>query len=471
MTVGAAAHLWGGSSLQRAYAMVTDKAKWQSQLESRLDEILAAPFDVVELWQGEFLATDPEAVVTWLDHATSYVAVKWPKTRLSTEIHVGNFADMWIDFRGEKGVFFYHLPKWADRALGINVHTVFWFDLYRDWGAYRHPSFQLQRDLVFDQIGARKVRYIPESAYWASADVDVPLFLPEYVESRWIDVSRLVADLKAKGLPELDGHVLYSSGHEWGYWLTDYLTAKMAFEPAQPLEHFLSMFTDAFGDCGPDVGAALRSFVELQRKALFDGRLVPYLAGEDSHDDFGVKTGIETIPARVSFEAVATMDEPSRARFEREVVDALASFAAAVDPHLAAVRARCRGADAALRPWCDELADGIEIVALRARHAERTYRAVLAYARGDRGAARARLGEARAITEGPAKAVIEARASGYRFPQTTLIGKGKNATAYPFGYLAQAHTRCFWTRREEQVQWLLENDEPAPFSKIVSCQE
>ena len=41
--------------------------------------------------------------------------------------------------------------------------------------------------------------------------------------------------------------------------------------------------------------------------------------------------------------------------------------------------ARCRGADAALAPWCNELRDGVRIVRMRLEHAVTLYRAVLAH--------------------------------------------------------------------------------------------
>ncbi len=378
VTVGAVAQLWGGSSLQSGYSLVTDKAAWQSQLETKLDEILVAPFDLVELGMGEFFASDPEGIVGWLDHGTKYLAEKHPNVTFSVVNHVGNYPNLYVDFRGEKDVFFYHLPKYSDARLMNSVHTVFFFDLYRDFGGYGHENFFLHRDYVFDQLTKRKIRYFPESAYWASADVDVPLFLPEYIRSRWIDVNGLVHDVKAKGLPALDGHVTFSSGHEWNYWLTDYLTAKMLWEPEEPLEHFLDHYTSVFGDCAGDVGAAFRGFLDLQTKYLFDQKLVAYVSGEDAHDDFGYLTNIVTTPKRVQFEELLAMDAAGLAGVESGIVEPLEELATQIDPHAATIAARCRGADAALKPWCDELRDGMEVVALRARHAAATYRAVLA---------------------------------------------------------------------------------------------
>ena len=83
-------------------------------------------------------------------------------------------------------VFYYHLPQYADLRLGQTVHTLFFFDLYRDWATYAHPNFLLQHDYILEELPTRRVKYFPESAYWISADIDVPLFLPEYLYARWL---------------------------------------------------------------------------------------------------------------------------------------------------------------------------------------------------------------------------------------------------------------------------------------------
>jgi hypothetical protein len=452
VTIGAVAALSGSGSLQGGYALVNDKATWQTQMEQKLDELLVVPFDLVEVSMGEFFASDPEAVVTWLDHGTNYLATKYPKTAFSVINHLGNQPAFFFDFRGDKNVFFYHVPGYADPRLINNVHTVYLFDLYRPWGAYGHPDFSLHREFIFRQLPKRKVRYFPESAYWASADVDVPLFLPEYIHARWTDVHNLDKDVRAKALPPLDGHILYSSGHEWGYWLTDYLTAKILWEPSRTFDSLLTEYTSTFGSCAGDVQSTFRSFVALQTELLFDKKLVPYLAGEDSHDDFAAGS-VVTIPERVPFHKASTLDPA--------ILVGLDDYAKRSAPLLEEIVARCRGADAALKPWCEELRDGIEIDMLRARHTAALYRAVLG---------QASLDAARAITTEAAK-VIARRGGGYRFPVETLARAGKTETIYPFGYLRQAHTQCFWRRREEQVAWILENGEPPPLGKVASCQE
>lgn len=119
-------------------------------MESRLDEVLVLPFDLVELTLGEFFASDPESVLTWMDHATAYAADKAPKSAVSIVNHVGNYENLWIDFRDEKNLFFHHLPKHADSRLINSVHTVYFFDLFRPWGGYGRRDFELHHDFLLD---------------------------------------------------------------------------------------------------------------------------------------------------------------------------------------------------------------------------------------------------------------------------------------------------------------------------------
>src|SRR5262249_49808678 len=155
-------------------------------------------------------------------------------------------------YKGQKE-FFYFLPRHADERLINNVHTVFFYDLYREGGMYAHHDFHAHRDYLFEELPHRTMRYEPESAYWVTADIDVPAFLPEYIRSRWVDVHNLHQDIEEKGLPPLEGHIMFSSGHEWGYFLTDYLTARMLWDPAADFEHFLSVYTSIYGSCAPDI--------------------------------------------------------------------------------------------------------------------------------------------------------------------------------------------------------------------------
>jgi hypothetical protein len=190
--------------------------------------------------------------------------------------------------------------------------------------------------------------------------------------------------------------------------------------------------------------------------------------GENSTVDEGYLAGLETHPRRLAFEQVAAMGADERAGFEATIVQALESFAAESQPIEDAVAARCRGADAALAPWCDELWDGIAIVRLRAQHAALLYRAVLAYAGGGDGMPL--VDRAARVTDQAAQ-VVARREAQYRFDLDRVAGNPKNPTIYGFGYLRPAHTQCYWRRREEQVAFLLQNGVAEGILSLPNCQD
>jgi hypothetical protein len=70
-----------------------------------------------------------------------------------------------------------------------------------------------------------------------------------------------------------------------------------------------------------------------------------------------------------------------------------------------------------------------------------------------------------------AQAVVTRREAGYRFDLPRVNDRYDNPTIYPFGYLKQAHTLCYWDRREEQVQTLLDTGQAEPIGLLASCQD
>ena len=192
------------------------------------------PFDAIEFGLGEFLAAEPGFIVDALSDVTAYVADTYPGVSVSVVNHVGNYEELYITYEGEDR-YYYHLPGEADPRLINNVHTVHIYDLVRPRAMYGHEDFFFQVDFMRVQLQQdRRIRYMPESAYWCTADIDVPLFLPEYVRSRLLDIELmrdLQAEARAAGHPGiLEGHIMFSSGHEWGYWLTDYLSARALWD-------------------------------------------------------------------------------------------------------------------------------------------------------------------------------------------------------------------------------------------------
>lgn len=465
VTCGVLVQLFSGSSLQNGLALVQEEESWQQDISEGLDAVLAMPFDLVELALGEFLSAEPQGLIDWLDHATAHVHDNHPGVDVSVVNHVGNYENLWVDYQGEE-TFFYHLPGYADPRLINNVHTVFFFDLYRDWAGYSHEDFTLHHEFLLEQLEQRTMRYLPESAYWVSADVDVPVFLPTYLYSRWIDIQGLHRDPAEAGLPPVDGHIMFSSGHEWGYWMTDYLAGKMMWEPEAPFESFVRHVTSAFGSCAPDVHDSLTALIDLQTELLFDGRLAGYLSGEDLHDDLGYVTGFDTTPRRMAFQDVQALEDGELVTFEADVVDGLTAL---VDGTLAIEQSldrACAAPDATLASWCSELVDGTRVTRLRAAHMRALYRAVIEARRGKSG--QGELGRARQHLE-DARAVIHARSEHYRYDRSRLVDAYDNPTIYDYGYLHQAQELCYWERAQMQAELLVEEGVAPNVAVLPSC--
>lgn len=462
---GIIVQLFAGSSLQNGLALVQDEASWQTDISDGLDAVLAMPFDLVELALGEFLSADPQGLIDWLNHATAHIHDNHPGVEVSVVNHVGNYDSLWVDYQGQE-TFFYHLPGYADPRLINNVHTVFFFDLYRDWGGYAHDDFTLHHTFLLDQLGERTMRYLPESAYWVSADVDVPVFLPTYLYSRWLDIQGLHRDPAQAGLPPVEGHVMFSSGHEWGYWMTDYLAAKMMWEPDAPFERFTAHVTQAFGSCAPAIDEALTALIDLQTELLFDRRLAGYLSGEDLHDDLGHITGFDTTPRRVAFEDVHAMSDGDLAAFEQDVLAGLQALVEGMAPIEEAFTRACAQPDDTLASWCAELVDGTEVTRLRAAQMAALYRAVIAARAGQ--SAQSHLDAARAHLE-RARTVVERRSQHYRYDRDRLVTEYDNPTIYDYGYLHQAQELCYWERAQMQAELLVEEGVAANVAVLPSC--
>ncbi|MGO8993763.1 MAG: hypothetical protein ACLQVI_10580 [Polyangiaceae bacterium] len=465
--VGCVVQLWAGAALQNNYDLVTNPATWQSDMNTQLAQLMQVPWDVVDIGLGEFKATDPGSVVTWLSYATSQLATTNPGVQVNAQNHVGDYPQLWVPYDGQT-IFYYQLPQFSDPRLGMSVHTLYYFDLYRDWAMYAHPDFHLQHDFLLKELPTRRVNYFPESAYWVTADISVPAFLPEYVVARLNDIQGLASDIATNGLPAMNGHVMFTSGHEWGYWMTDYLTAKMLWNPTATVDSLFADYASSYGSCADGVASTLSQFTALQTKYLFDDRLAPYVMGEDATVDLGYETQVYTIPRRVQFEDVVAMGPADQAAFEASVVVELEALAAQVQPLEDGMAARCASTDSQLAPWCNELWDGIEIVRLRVQHAAELYRSILAYAQGDAASAQSYFNEATA-TSTTAAAVVARREAYYRFDVATLTSDYANPTIYQYGYLRQAHTQCYFHRREDQVQSFLQNGTAAAILGLRTC--
>ena len=436
LTVGLGMQIFGSGNMQQAFDL-SDGMDFESELAQRLPLVTdGLAFDAYVLAFGEFFGEDPDRFIAAVNATTAAIRARRPDgVAIHASIHVG--ADQRVTYRGEE-LPYYFLVKHADPTIVSNVHTVMFYNLFEDaGGAYGHESFAEHHAYLLEQqrLG-RKPTYYPESAYWIAFDNSVPLFLPVYVRSRWLDLD---------GLPGLDGHIVFSSGWEWGYWLADYASLRGSYQ--LPASH-AALVADAYGrDLAPAV-ALVAELAEVQAARSIDQRLAPYLAGRDTLIDLGDQLGIHSQPDRITFDDLATGD---RAAFERDVLAPLGDYAR----ELSLLHDRVRALDLPSSRWSREIVDGFAVTASRARFIHAAYRGVLAHLAGEDPAPARRDLEA-ALADG--KAAVARRHGDLHVDPAPLVGRTPNATIYAYGYLFQAHSLCYWLRERAQVATIIDGD-------------
>jgi hypothetical protein len=436
LTVGLGIQLFGTSNLQLAFDLVDDPADvetMRAEMEPRVASIAAIDWDVLNLSFGEFSGVEPADFIEAVDLAADVIYTAAPEVEITATIHVGNYEDLQVEWEGET-LQYYFLVKYADPRITPWVHSVMYYNLVEDaGGAYNHDLFTDHRAFLEEKLAAGEpVGYFPETAYWVAFDDSVPTWLPLYVRSRWEDL---------RAFPELEDHVLFSTGWEWGYWQNDVAALRMSWETP---DDWSEQFDWMFAPIDPALAETAIAFTEAQHTHLLEGRLAPWLAGRDEIIDLGDRLGIIAAPDRPDYDAL--LADPAAAAALLVKLDAMAAdFVAVAAP---------TGDDR----YSEEMADGVRVTTLRARFAAQLVRTV-----ADPAGAPSSLSEAASLLD-EARARVQHRHSLLHDDvDGRLTVPGENPSIYQFGYLRWADELCYWDREYAQVSNLVAGtdlDEP-----------
>lgn len=473
---------------QNAFRLVRTRgtlAQELGELRSRVDLVMSAGFDFLgtEAGTSEFTAPEPQRMLDWMNELTRHVEATYGK-HVFIKVHAssGQVAQGFPDPVTGSPINFNFLPHFADARLGVLPHTVQHYGLTDLAPTYGNSDFDFIRRFLRQEVGRRPVVWYPETAYWVSFDVDVPLFLPLYAERRLNDL-RLIASDEEAGLTgsgatagqRMDGQLIFSSGWEWGYWLNDVVAARAAYEPfvserdkTAALRLALAPVTQIFGAERATVEQWLVDTVAAEQALLIEGRVggvrpnsiarrsgQAYLQGFETWDDVseratasGLGTAQMTQPARLG---LVDMRNPlhSGPGYSAEIEPLLAEMKAsfgALSARAELLRGRLSGPE---RAAFDELADAAKLTALRARQVHGLYDYVDGWLDVNVTAAqrRARLDDARAALDA-AKLVVAERERWYRVPRQRIAGWRPNPTSYAYGYLWTVRTLFYWWRDE-----------------------
>ncbi len=393
-------------------------------------------------------------VLGWFDEAVAWAKARPDGPRLFAHIHIPGHL------MAEDGTtLFYHLPLRADPAVGLFVHTTMFYDLQHPVTVYGNQDFHHAQIPFVQGRGQRALVYFPETAWWLGFDNSLPLFLPITGWARGYDLGTVLPGLM-QGTP-LDGHVTFTTGIEWDYWMFDAFLARATWDAAYGWDRYVSDVGALFGSAGGAATTAIRAITDRQVADFFgdNPRIFYYLAGESANDELGAPSGLVGRPVKVPFWDVFHYDEASFATWNardflpltamKDAYAGIAASLAAADPGATA--------DEGTGRRFFELRSAVEVFAWRAAHATLLYGAVADARSGDFDAAYGKLASARAITQQVKDRVALVEARVYRYPlELGTQLKPESPTAYPYGDLYETHTAFFWARRDDQLQALLD---------------
>lgn len=414
----------------RLFSPITLYPSYREQTDRSLAWLFGADWDfvTVEPLAGEFLPDWGRIMPELRDHIAQQVTGRYGRKIFFSTHVIGGEGHQ----RQES------LPPQA----GILVHTVMCWsagDLCAPVYGNANQCFMLERGMR--EARQRETWYWPESSYWVAFDTPVPLFLLSYLEARRADM----------GLMEeagVTGHLTFTSGWEWGYWLIDWSIAHWSWDRN-------SSTLGALADILPS-----RELLPLWQEALvLQNRR---LKGEGLVADLAAATPFSELPSpfRRTFQPQpeVTIKEVARAGSAAEAQRLASGRAAELETYAGEIerltgrmrkkeKMTAKNAPAELLLLHDELVRGLEIGGLRARH-----RALVLRAAAASGAERERLLAAAEEVRQKGLTLVRRQESLYRYPVTLVARRRPSLTAYPFGYLYAPSELFFWRREEEQVR-------------------
>ena len=455
ITVGLGIQLFGSGNLQQAFDLldrVGTAAENRAQIEERLKLLTDAGFDRFNLSFGEFFGEDPDTFVAMVNLVGEVLGELDPDAMLTTLIHVGDSDDQKVVYADQEMIY-YFLAQFADPEIVPWVHTVMFYNLYEDAaGAYHHEEFDEHRDFLQSRIrDGLPTAYFPESSYWIAFDNSVPVYLPSYMRSRWLDMEQTKAEVGP--IPD---HILFSSGWEWGYWQTDVATLRLnhSLEGGVGVEGgwtgLVRWMYAPLGADGARTAEAIIALAEAQAHALIGQRLMAYLAGRDSTIDIGEAIDVVAQPLRVRVDRLDRLDAAEREALREDVLAPLTAHAAEVE----AIMETLPSADNA---WLAEVRDGMEVTLHRLRFIVAVYQAGLAHFDGADPSTH--LAEADAAFAA-GQEVVARRKAATRDPagERWMAPAWDNPTIYQYGYLYRSDTLCFWERERLKLAVVMGED-------------
>lgn len=433
------------------------KAEHAKQIKEGLDKFYDLGLDYISFQFGttEMTKVTDEETLNWFTAAVEWLNTKDNKPEFYAWIHTPG------DLKQEDGETpFFHLPLKAESEIGLHVHTTMFYDLKHPAPVYNNTDFHHHLACFTEAEAERELVYFPESAWWLGFDNTLPLFLPITNYSRAYDIQQAIPE--AMGERVLDGHITFTTGIEWNYWMFDHFLTKVTWDNNYTWQDYAEDISKAYGDYAETVDNSIVDITERQVSDLYDsdGKIFYYLAGESSYDEIGAMTGLAARSVKIPYNKVYEYtEEQYNLWYDGDYTNLLdmEKFYNAEAEKFADVT------DDTEDSLLYEYVQAVRTTAKRLNHNVLLYGAVIDAREDNETDAYDKLAKAQEISQWVKDTAAKMADKVYRYP-FELIGQPKESlTAYQFGYLYETQTAYFWTRRDEQLKELLD----LVFDKIV----
>ncbi len=442
---------------QKAFQLFQRSFSKRKQVETNLKFLSQIPWDVydMEFSTTEFSSgniqkkTALQLFITDLLTHTYHAKLMGRKhvVKREAEISKGKKSQMYRYSDAEKKL---------DQNRGVLMHTVMFYTCFEEKApVYRNENLQHVYQELLRENQVRETWYYPESAYWITFDNSVPMTLLPYLKARLEDIQKMDS-------LQLLGHITFSSGWEWGYWLTDWSIARWSWnyqkestpQEKRPLSYLLEVTQDTSAQ------HAFEQALELQQTYLKDKELMRYMCPSSVTDEFPEPYNLEFQP-RPAFSYKYIRNKASLAQLdsiENHVITDLNHFADAsenlVKKYIQQVKHPSER-----QQIVNEMATGLLLTALRARHKALTLSYLILMRKAELAITPSKsvsfigkkiMEQAEKVRQ-EALMYVRSQENRYRYSLHELAGKHKSHTAYAFGYLFPVHDLHFWKREQEQA--------------------
>jgi hypothetical protein len=267
--------------LEREYNELLKKYSEEDfkDIKKLVDDFMQISWDEItwHLGTSEFSPTNDDLTINWMNDTYKYIKTNYPNVDMAVRSHVPPkpFSEKYNDS-------YFHLIKFANSGINELIHTVQAYSLTDYAPVYGTGNFEHKLKYLFFANPERKEIYYPESSYWVTYDVDIPMFLPVYILNRKQDIDIV------KKIDHLDGHATFTTAWEWGYWFNDYISAQMQVSPEKSLHELLNESFTIFGKAQTPLVELFKDVMITQQKLLLDKNLHKYMKGVSWLTDFGI---------------------------------------------------------------------------------------------------------------------------------------------------------------------------------------